>query len=120
MISIGHGKSRPVLFLILMNLNHFQAPDMFAFDYCKFHIHRCKESTGRVVMWKEMLIKNSFTLEASFAGSSIGYVSISIPINLIFLSSEKPCHFNIQDYEKFGQCICQSLRQYLDILSDTS
>jgi hypothetical protein len=44
---------------------------MFSFDYCKFHIRRCKESTGRVVMWKEMLIKNSFTLEASFAGSSI-------------------------------------------------
>ncbi|CAF0797597.1 unnamed protein product [Adineta steineri] len=80
------------------------APDMFAFDYCKFHVHRCKESTGRVVMWKEMLIKNSFTLEASFAGSSI--------VN-------KPCHFNIQDYEKFGQSICESLRQYLDILSDT-
>ncbi|CAF0774359.1 unnamed protein product [Rotaria sordida] len=81
------------------------APEMFAFDYCKFHIHRCKESTGRVVMWKEMLIKNSFTLEASFAGSSI---------------VEKSCHFNIQDYEKFGQCICQSLRQYLDILSDST
>ena len=60
------------MFLIEV-LNHFQAPDMFAFDYCKFHIHRCKESTGRVVMWKEMLIKNSFTLEASFAGSSIVY-----------------------------------------------
>ncbi|CAF3345315.1 unnamed protein product [Rotaria sp. Silwood1] len=81
------------------------APEMFSFDYCKFHIHRCKESTGRVVMWKEMLIKNSFTLEASFAGSSI---------------VEKSCHFNIQDYEKFGQCICQSLRQYLDILSDST
>ena len=50
---------------------HLQAPDMFAFDHCKFHIHRCKESTGRVVMWKEMLIKNSFTLEASFAGTGI-------------------------------------------------
>ncbi|CAF3438790.1 unnamed protein product [Rotaria socialis] len=81
------------------------APEMFAFDFCKFHIHRCKESTGRVVMWKEMMIKNSFTLEASFAGSSI---------------LEKPRHFNIQDYEKFGQCICQSLRQYLDILSDST
>ncbi|CAF1931708.1 unnamed protein product [Rotaria magnacalcarata] len=81
------------------------APEMFAFDFCKFHIHRCKESTGRVVMWKEMLIKNSFTLEASFAGSSI---------------LAKPRHFNIQDYEKFGQCICQSLRQYLDILSDST
>ncbi len=55
----------------MITICNFQAPDMFAFDACKFHIHRCKESTGRVVMWKEMLIKNSFTLEASFAGSSI-------------------------------------------------
>ncbi|CAF1515721.1 unnamed protein product [Rotaria sp. Silwood1] len=82
-----------------------QAPDMFSFDYCKFHIHRCKESTGRVVMWKEMLIKNSFTLEASFAGTSI---------------VERPCHFNIQDYEKFGQCICKSLKQYIDVLYDST
>ncbi|UJR13507.1 hypothetical protein I4U23_000521 [Adineta vaga] len=81
------------------------APDMFAFDHCKFHIHRCKESTGRVVMWKEMSIKNSFTLEASFAGSGI---------------VEKPSHFNMKDYEKFGQYICQSLRQYLDVISDSS
>ncbi|UJR33783.1 hypothetical protein I4U23_021209 [Adineta vaga] len=81
------------------------APEMFAFDDCKFHIRRCKESTGRVVMWKEMMIKNSFTLEASFGGSSI---------------VDKPSHFNIQDYEKFGQCICESLRQYLDILSNPS
>lgn len=57
---------------------------MFAFDYCKFHIHRCKESTGRVVMWKEMLIRNSFTLEASFAGSSIVYVYL-----LVFFSDQK-------------------------------
>ncbi|CAF1187108.1 unnamed protein product [Adineta steineri] len=81
------------------------APDMFSFDFCKFHIHRCKESTGRVVMWKEMLIKNSFTLEASFAGSNI---------------VENARHFNIQAYEKFGQSICQSLRHYLEILSDSS
>ncbi|CAF1315913.1 unnamed protein product [Adineta ricciae] len=81
------------------------APDMFAFDHCKFHIHRCKESTGRVVMWKEMLIKNSFTLEASFAGTGI---------------VERPSHFNMKDYEKFGQAICHSLRQYLDVVSDSS
>ena len=36
-----------------------------------------------------------------------------------FCSRDKPCHFNIQDYEKFGQHICESLRQYLYVLSDT-
>ncbi|CAF1047502.1 unnamed protein product [Rotaria sordida] len=33
---------------------------------------------------------------------------------------ERPCHFNIQDYEKFGECICKSLKQYLDVLHDST
>ncbi|CAF1266109.1 unnamed protein product, partial [Rotaria sp. Silwood1] len=33
---------------------------------------------------------------------------------------ERPCHFNIQDYEKFGQCICKSLKQYIDVLYDST
>ncbi|CAF4599339.1 unnamed protein product, partial [Rotaria sp. Silwood2] len=33
---------------------------------------------------------------------------------------ERACHFNIQDYEKFGECICKSLKQYLDILHDST
>ncbi len=41
-------------------------------------------------------------------------------LKLLFFSRKKPCHFNIQDYEKFGQYICESLRQYLDVLSDSS
>ena len=46
-----------------------QCPDKFSFAGCKFHIQRCKESTGRVVMWRQMNIFNSFTLEATFSGS---------------------------------------------------
>jgi hypothetical protein len=47
-----------------------KAPNSFSFESCKFHISRKKQATSRVVMWKQMEIKNCFTLEASFAGSS--------------------------------------------------
>lgn len=48
-----------------------QAPDKFSFGSCKFNVHRCKEATGRVVTWR-MGVANSFTLEATFCGSTLG------------------------------------------------
>ncbi|KAF6024177.1 hypothetical protein EB796_017508 [Bugula neritina] len=42
---------------------------IFNFEGCKFHIRKCKESTGRVVMFRHFNIKNSFTMEATFCGT---------------------------------------------------
>ena len=57
-------------------LKHFsfihQAPDKFSFSGCKFRVRRCKESTARVVMWRQMGIANSFTMEATFCGANFG------------------------------------------------
>ena len=47
-----------------------RAKELFNFDYCAFSMRKSKESTGRIVMYKEFQIKNSFTLEATFAGTS--------------------------------------------------
>ena len=44
---------------------------MFSFSGCKFHVTKCKESTARVVVWKQLDVMNSFTLEATFAGSTL-------------------------------------------------
>ena len=52
---------------------HTQTPDMFCFRSCKFKVHRSKEATGRVVVWK-MGVANSFTMEATFCGSTLGTV----------------------------------------------
>ena len=41
---------------------------VFAFKDCWFNIDKCKESTARVVCFKELGILNSFTLETSFYG----------------------------------------------------
>ena len=46
--------------------------DYFNFNDCSFYIHKSKESTGRVVVFREYGIVNSFTLECSFCGPNIG------------------------------------------------
>ena len=45
---------------------------MFSYSSCKFGVHRSKESTGRVVMWRRG-VSNSFTMEATFCGSTLGH-----------------------------------------------
>jgi hypothetical protein len=35
-------------------------------------VHKAKESTARVVLWKEYTLINSFTLECSFLGPTKG------------------------------------------------
>jgi len=44
----------------------------FNFDDCSFAVQKAKESTARVVAWKELGITNSYTLEASFCGADFG------------------------------------------------
>ncbi|XP_057586490.1 cytosolic carboxypeptidase 3 isoform X2 [Hippopotamus amphibius kiboko] len=72
---------------------------MFSFSACKFNIQKSKEGTGRVVMWK-MGIRNSFTMETSFCGSTLG--------------SKRGTHFNIKDLELMGYHFCDSLLDYCD------
>ena len=46
--------------------------DIFSFADCSFIVQKAKESTARVVAWKEMGITNTYTLEASFCGADYG------------------------------------------------
>ena len=59
--------------------------ETFSFSDCSFKVQRCKETTGRVVVWRECDIPNSYTLEASFAGANFG-VKIMIVMS-IFVKS---------------------------------
>ncbi|KAK3581760.1 hypothetical protein CHS0354_036079 [Potamilus streckersoni] len=81
-----------------------KAPEKFSFPFCKFHIRRCKEATGRVVMWRQMRIYNSFTLEATFSGTSI--------------NRENCRHFNIGDFMEMGKALCQSVLEYQRVQED--
>ncbi|XP_065158506.1 cytosolic carboxypeptidase Nna1 [Atheta coriaria] len=78
---------------------HKNAPEKFSFQSCKFRVQKCKEGTGRVVMWM-MGIANSFTLEASFAGSTLG--------------GRNETHFNTLDFELMGKTFCQTLLDFYD------
>jgi hypothetical protein len=46
--------------------------DFFSFEYSRFSMHKSKEATARIAIYKEIKIPNIFTLEASFSGSDIG------------------------------------------------
>ena len=45
-----------------------QRNNLFQLKDSRFTIEKCKESTARVVIFREMNIMNSFTLECSFFG----------------------------------------------------
>lgn len=46
--------------------------DFFSFDYSRFSMHRSKEATARVTLFRELKIPCVFTLEASFCGANKG------------------------------------------------
>lgn len=50
---------------------HKNVADKFSFENCKFRVQKNKEGTGRIVVWV-IGVTNSYTLEASFAGSTLG------------------------------------------------
>jgi hypothetical protein len=70
----------------------------FSFNTCNFVVQKARESTARVVMWKEFNLINSFTLECSFCG----------PTNGLY----KDCHFTIQLMKDMGGIFCISLTDY--------
>ncbi|XP_041367885.1 cytosolic carboxypeptidase 2-like [Gigantopelta aegis] len=87
---------RERIFPCMLNKN---APDKFSFDHCKFKVQKSKEGTGRIVMWN-MGIMNSYTMEATFCGSSLG--------------KKKGFHFSMADYEALGYHFCDTLLDYCD------
>ncbi|XP_004707952.1 cytosolic carboxypeptidase 3 [Echinops telfairi] len=84
------------IFPLMLSKN---CPDKFSFPACKFNVQKSKEGTGRVVMWR-MGIRNSFTMEATFCGSTLGY--------------KRGTHFNTKDLESMGYHFCDSLLDYCD------
>ena len=50
-----------------------------AFDLrsCAYRIERAKEPSARVVVWRQMLVSASYTLEASYAGFDTGPYAVS-------------------------------------------
>ncbi|CAL8374227.1 unnamed protein product [Arctogadus glacialis] len=84
------------VFPLMMSKN---AKDMFSFRSCKFRVQKSKEGTGRVVMWR-LGVRNSYTMESTFGGSTLG--------------GRSGTHFTTQDLKSFGYCLCDTLLDYCD------
>lgn len=46
--------------------------EVFSYVDSSFSVQKSKEGCGRVVVWRELGVQNSYTLEASFCGSDFG------------------------------------------------
>jgi hypothetical protein len=46
--------------------------NVFSFSDCSFKVSKQKENAGRVVVWRELGLTNSYTMEASFCGADFG------------------------------------------------
>ncbi|XP_037378155.1 cytosolic carboxypeptidase 2 isoform X2 [Talpa occidentalis] len=75
------------------------APDKFSFHSCNFKVQKCKEGTGRVVMWR-MGILNSYTIESTFGGSTLG--------------NKRDTHFTTEDLKSLGYHVCDTLLDFCD------
>ncbi|XP_057551138.1 cytosolic carboxypeptidase 2 isoform X1 [Hippopotamus amphibius kiboko] len=75
------------------------APDKFSFHSCNFKVQKCKEGTGRVVMWR-MGILNSYTVESTFGGSTLG--------------NKRDTHFTTEDLKSLGYHVCDTLLDFCD------
>ena len=70
----------------------------FNFNGCSFIIHKTKESTGLVVMWKEFSLTNAYTCEVGFCGPSQGKF--------------KGYHFTMKMLKEMGFDFCKTLAIY--------
>ena len=74
---------------------------VFDLTSCKFKVEKGKLGTGRVVVWKDYEVTNSFTLENSFHGYDHGH---------------EFRYFDVKDFKTLGQDIINSLSEYQRIL----
>ncbi|KAM9351956.1 cytosolic carboxypeptidase 2 [Symphorus nematophorus] len=84
------------VFPLMMSKN---ASNKFSFKSCKFRVQKSKEGTGRITMWR-LGIKNSYTMEATFGGSTLG--------------DRRGTHFTTQDLKSLGFYFCDTLLDYCD------
>lgn len=74
--------------------------NFFSWSDCTFSVSHSKRSTARVVLWRELGLANSFTLEASFGGAGFG--------------RHQSLHFSERDFERMGALVGRCCSRYLE------
>jgi hypothetical protein len=75
--------------------------DFFSFEQSRFSMHRSKEATARISMWKELKIPAIYTMEASFSGADKGGL--------------KDLHFTTENLMMAGRKLLEALLVYCKI-----
>ncbi|CAB1415942.1 unnamed protein product [Pleuronectes platessa] len=92
----GSPKLYERVFPLMMSKN---ANNKFSFKSCKFKVQKSKEGTGRIAMWR-LGIRNSYTMEATFGGSTLG--------------DRGGTHFTTRDLKSMGFSFCDTLLDFCD------
>ena len=74
--------SRAVVYQMLPKLLHQSAP-AFSLASCSFVVEKYKESTGRVVVWRQLGVIRSYTMESSYCGCDQGPYKVVISPTLM-------------------------------------
>eukprot|EP00730_Choanoeca_flexa_P006910 TRINITY_DN12248_c0_g1_i1.p1 TRINITY_DN12248_c0_g1~~TRINITY_DN12248_c0_g1_i1.p1 ORF type:complete len:1041 (+),score=140.24 TRINITY_DN12248_c0_g1_i1:85-3207(+) len=85
------------VFPLMMSYN---GPGHFSYKSSRFAVKRAKESTGRVVTWRMLDLANTFTMEATFCGSTLGPLA--------------GLQFTTADFEQMGHIFFDTLLDYCD------
>ncbi|EDV26507.1 uncharacterized protein TRIADDRAFT_22351, partial [Trichoplax adhaerens] len=74
---------------------------VFSYQLCSFAVEKCKESTARVVLWRELCILRSYTMESTYCGMDQGVY--------------KGYHINTTALEDMGKDFCRGLLKMKDL-----
>ncbi|KAL0218314.1 hypothetical protein RCL1_009162 [Eukaryota sp. TZLM3-RCL] len=110
----GHSRKKNIFVYGCENKNNFelrllekvfprllhQNSTAFSFTDCCFKVQKSKQNSARVVVWRELGVLNSFTMEASFCGANFGKLS--------------GYHFNTTHLQEMGKHFCDTILDYCD------
>jgi predicted nucleic acid-binding Zn finger protein len=49
---------------------------LFEYNSCKFVVEKSKEATARVVVWRQMGVQRSYTMESTYCGAETGIYKV--------------------------------------------
>ncbi|KUF99245.1 Reticulocyte-binding protein 2 a [Phytophthora nicotianae] len=100
----------------------------FSFGDCTFSVTASKKGTGRVVVWNEMQVLHSYTLEASFFGVDAGVHKAKllqpastthsrVESDLVEQINPSLRHFSPADLHTAGLKVCHALLPFSQVLA---
>ncbi len=81
-----------------------QIAPAFSMASCSFVVERSKESTARVVVWREIGVQRSYTMESTLCGCDQGKYKVSVYFILLLGKGQKKAVQYNNTAVKFSLC----------------